>query len=58
MMVVGLIIHWLPETIKQRYRTGFAELPLWGMGLITIGVVFVLYQTMTAEMVPFIYFQF
>lgn len=57
-MILGLIIHWLPETFKQRYRTGFAGLPLWAMVLVCIAVVFVIYQTMTAEMVPFIYFQF
>ncbi len=38
-MVVGLIIHWLPETFKQRYRTGFAALPLWAMALVMHRVV-------------------
>ncbi len=57
-MLAGLIIHWLPESFKQRYRTRFAALPLWAMALVSIGVVLAIYQTMTAEMVPFIYFQF
>ena len=57
-MLAGLIIHWLPETFKQRYRSGFAALPLWAMALTCIVVVLAIYQTMTAEMVPFIYFQF
>ncbi len=57
-MLIGLIIHWLPETFKQRYRTGFAALPLWAMGCMCIVIVTAIYQTMTADMVPFIYFQF
>lgn len=57
-MLFGLIIHWLPESVKQQYRTGFAALPLWAMALACIAVILTIYQTMTAEMVPFIYFQF
>jgi D-alanyl-lipoteichoic acid acyltransferase DltB (MBOAT superfamily) len=58
LMLVGLVIHWLPETMKQRYRMWFAMLPLWAMGLISVLVIGLIYQTITAEMVPFIYFQF
>jgi D-alanyl-lipoteichoic acid acyltransferase DltB (MBOAT superfamily) len=58
LMLVGLVIHWLPETLKQRYRMWFAMLPLWAMGLISVLVIGLIYQTITAEMVPFIYFQF
>jgi D-alanyl-lipoteichoic acid acyltransferase DltB (MBOAT superfamily) len=57
-MAAGLVIHWLPETFKQAYRQRFAALPLWAMGLACIIVVTVIYQTVTADMVPFIYFQF
>jgi D-alanyl-lipoteichoic acid acyltransferase DltB (MBOAT superfamily) len=58
LMTAGLIIHWLPERFKQSYRERFAALPLWAMGLACVLVVVVVYQTVTAEMVPFIYFQF
>jgi len=57
-MVIGMVVHWLPESFKQRYREGFASLPLWLMALLSAGVVVFVYQTVTAEMVPFIYFQF
>ncbi len=57
-MGAGLIIHWLPESLKQTYRERFASLPLWAMGLACVLVVLAIYQTVTAEMVPFIYFQF
>lgn len=58
MMLLGFVVHWLPERMKQEYRARFAALPLWGMALACIVVVFVVYQTVTAEAVPFIYFQF
>ncbi|MBK9175458.1 MAG: MBOAT family protein [Flavobacteriales bacterium] len=57
-MTIGLVVHWLPETFKQRYREGFAALPLWAMALACVAVVALIYQTVTADMVPFIYFQF
>jgi D-alanyl-lipoteichoic acid acyltransferase DltB (MBOAT superfamily) len=57
-MALGLVVHWLPESLKQRYREGFAALPLWAMALACAAVVVLIYQTVTAEMVPFIYFQF
>ena len=57
-MALGLAVHWIPESVKVRYRAAFAALPLWAMGLASAGVVLLIYQTVTAEMVPFIYFQF
>jgi alginate O-acetyltransferase complex protein AlgI len=58
MMLLGFVVHWLPERMKQGYRARFAALPLWAMALACIAVVLVVYQTVTAEAVPFIYFQF
>jgi alginate O-acetyltransferase complex protein AlgI len=57
-MLAGYIIHWLPERTKEWYRSTFAALPLWAMVLACAAVVVAVYQTVTAEMVPFIYFQF
>jgi alginate O-acetyltransferase complex protein AlgI len=57
-MLAGYIIHWLPERTKEWYRSTFAALPLWAMVFVCAAVVFTVYQTVTAEMVPFIYFQF
>ena len=58
MFVIGMIIHWLPTNWKRWYRINFAMLPLWVMGLAVIATVFVLYQFITADLQPFIYFQF
>jgi len=56
--VVGMIIHWLPERWKRWYRVNFALLPIWLIAIIVVVSVFVLYQFVTADLQPFIYFQF
>ena len=58
LFVLGMIIHWLPENWKRRYRLAFASLPLPVMCAVCILAVLVIYQFVSAEMQPFIYFQF
>ena len=58
LFLIGMIIHWLPERFKRRYRLWFAQMPLWMMLLAVVAGVFVLYQFVTADLQPFIYFQF
>lgn len=55
---LGMIIHWLPERFKRRYRLWFASMPLWLMAVVSVVAIFVIYQFVTAELQPFIYFQF
>ena len=57
-MLVGYVIHWLPSSIKEVYRGWFIKSSLWLKALIVVVVVFILYQTRTADIQPFIYFQF
>ena len=54
----GMIIHWLPARWKRWYRINFALLPTWLIVLIVVIVVALVYQFITADMQPFIYFQF
>ena len=58
LFLLGMILHWLPEDWKRRYRLAFASLPLPLMCIACILAVFVIYQFVSAEMQPFIYFQF
>ena len=58
LFLLGMVIHWLPDNWKRRYRIWFARTPLPLMALLVVAAVFVLYQFVTAEMQPFIYFQF
>ncbi|KAA6301688.1 MAG: Peptidoglycan O-acetyltransferase [Candidatus Ordinivivax streblomastigis] len=58
LIVIGMIIHWLPENFKQKYRHCFAKIPLVPMALVVVIAVFIIYQFITADLQPFIYFQF
>ena len=58
LIIFGLVIHWLPENFKRRYRIWFSRMPLPLMVLVTALVVFIVYQFITADLQAFIYFQF
>ena len=57
-MAIGYAIHWIPESTKQLYRDWFATRSLPLMVAICVCVVFLLYQAVSSDMQPFIYFQF
>lgn len=56
--VVGMLIHWLPENFKRRYRIWFAKMPLALMVLACMAAIFIICQFITADLQSFIYFQF
>ena len=58
MFIAGMLIHWLPTNWKRRYRLAFSAMPLWLMVIVVCLAIVVIYQFVTAEMQPFIYFQF
>ena len=58
MFVAGMVIHWLPTNWKRRYRLWFTSMPLWLMTIVVCVALVVIYQFVSAEMQPFIYFQF
>lgn len=55
---LGMIIHWLPDRFKRLYRYYFASAPLVLQMFFTIIAIFIIYQFMSADSQPFIYFQF
>jgi hypothetical protein len=57
-VLFGYLIHWIPESFKEKYRTIFAGLPIPAMVTACSLIIFLLYQIMSSEMQPFIYFQF
>lgn len=57
-MAFGFFIHWLSETWKEKIKNWFVESPLWVKAVISAVVVIVVYQSISSEMQPFIYFQF
>jgi len=56
--LAGMLVHWLPDRWKRRYRITFAKLPLPVMALVVFAIIFVVYQFITADLQSFIYFQF
>ncbi len=57
-MLIGYVIHWLPEAFKVKYRDWFINTPVYLKIIIAAIVVFIIYQSLSAELQPFIYFQF
>ena len=58
LILFGMIIHWLPENFKRRYRIWFAKMPIPLMVVVCAIIVFVICQFITADLQSFIYFQF
>lgn len=57
-MAFGLIVHWLPDRVKVIYRDWFIDRPIYQKILIAAVVVLIIYQSISADLQPFIYFQF
>jgi alginate O-acetyltransferase complex protein AlgI len=55
---LGYCIHWLPSDWKELYRSRFAAQHLAVQGIVIFGVIFFIYQVLSAELQPFIYFVF
>jgi alginate O-acetyltransferase complex protein AlgI len=55
---IGFILHWLPGTFKFKYREWFINRPVYQQITISVVVIFIIYQSATAGLQPFIYFQF
>ena len=58
LMLAGYLIHWIPEIQKENYRLKFINSPLLVQWCSVLLVVVVLYQAMSSDSQPFIYFQF
>jgi alginate O-acetyltransferase complex protein AlgI len=57
-MLIGYVGHWLPYSFKDELRTTFIALPDLTKAIICVAVIILLYQVRSAEVQPFIYFQF
>jgi len=58
LMLLGYVVHMLPSNLKNRMQWWFTEAPLYVKVLIFVLVIFVIYQATSADIQPFIYFQF
>ncbi len=57
-MLAGFVIHWWPSRWKENYKNWFVRTPFWAKIIIVTLVVFLIYQSQTSDLQPFIYFQF
>ena len=57
-MLFGFVIHWLPVKVKTWYREAFIGLSLVTKIIFYAITIFFVYQAMSSETQPFIYFQF
>ncbi len=57
-MLFGYITHWWPSKWKDHYMNWFIRIPHWAKVIIVAVLVFIIYQSQTTELQPFIYFQF
>ncbi|MFM2376695.1 MAG: hypothetical protein RLZZ165_1792 [Bacteroidota bacterium] len=57
-MYLGLVVHWMPGWMKDRVYDGFIRLHLAFKAAITVAIVFLVYQAISSDLQPFIYFQF
>ncbi len=57
-MLLGFIIHWLPVSTKNWYRTTFVNSSIFVKALISLLAIIFIYQILSADLQPFIYFAF
>jgi D-alanyl-lipoteichoic acid acyltransferase DltB (MBOAT superfamily) len=57
-MLIGFVFHWLPYSLKDRYRNWYIRQHFVAQAAIFALVVFVVYQSISSDMQAFIYFQF
>jgi hypothetical protein len=58
LIIIGYVIHFLPERVKESYRGLFIRIPLVTQLAVIFLIAVVLFQMKTADIMPFIYFRF
>ena len=58
LIVVGYLIHFLPEKVKESYRGLFIRIPLAIQLVVVMVVAILLFRMRSTDVMPFIYFRF
>lgn len=58
LIVLGYLFHWLPDTISDSFERALRKAPLLLQSMLLAGVIWLLFQARSADIQPFIYFQF
>ena len=57
-IIIGFLIHFIPEKFKFWYREKFSTSPVFVQLLVCFTAIFFMYQVASTSLQPFIYFQF
>ena len=58
LMIIGYIAHFIPKKLNLKFQQVIIDMPLIVKALVLCLVIFIVIQMKSAEIVPFIYFQF
>jgi D-alanyl-lipoteichoic acid acyltransferase DltB (MBOAT superfamily) len=58
LMITGYIIHFIPKEIDLKLQQKVTCMPLWAKAALLCIAIFIVIQMKSADIVPFIYFQF
>jgi D-alanyl-lipoteichoic acid acyltransferase DltB (MBOAT superfamily) len=58
LMILGYALHFTPQKIEFKFQQIITDLPLSLKAVWMVLIIFLVYQTQSAEIQPFIYFQF
>jgi len=58
LIFIGFLAHWQPDSWEKYYQSALRRMPWPVKSLVIAVVIWILYQTKSAELQPFIYFQF
>ncbi len=58
LMILGFALHFIPDSVVFDVRTRIIRMPLAAKALCLVAVIVLVIQTRSAEVQPFIYFQF
>jgi hypothetical protein len=57
-MLIGFTLHWLSGSFKEKAMNLFIATPVYLQAVLSSLVVFLIYQSISADLQPFIYFRF
>ena len=57
-LILGYLIHWIPSAHKEKMRQWVSAASVWTLFLLSVAAIAVIYQILSAEVQPFIYFAF
>lgn len=58
LMLFGYALHFIPSRVQQKAKEKFDNLTIYGLSAIFVIVIWIIMQLKSAEVQPFIYFQF